>query len=374
MSAPSVKKAQKGTIIIMVMWIIAILSLFAVGLGFRSTIELRLTSFYIDKMTASHIGQYIVYTVFFHIANDQDKKIDSYLDSWGNSAETFFETDIDGVKVTVSHPGESTYDEQVMLYGASDEMARININTVPTAILSSEYWQEEFAMDDELVEAIEHWRSKEKTGSKDLDSWYENTYDYKARHGEIQIIEELHFLKNFYTNSSEKNKKRARLKNIITVYGDGKVNMNTASREVLAALFAMQSEQKDMSDNDREDLIEEIIAYRNGEDGLPGTEDDQQFENANIETALETHESSKITMLNWLRTKQAIGVNSDFFRVEADIELKKIKRRVTAILSRSKKMAQEQNKKITDSTNVKVVDEKKDSEGERMRIIKYFEE
>lgn len=374
MSAPSVKKAQKGTIIIMVMWIIAILSLFAVGLGFRSTIELRLTSFYIDKMTASHIGQYIVYTVFFHIANDQDKKIDSYLDSWGNSAETFFETDIDGVKVTVSHPGESTYDEQVMLYGASDEMARININTVPAAILSSEYWQEEFAMDDELVEAIEHWRSKEKTGDKDLDSWYENTYDYEARHGEIQIIEELHFLKNFYTNSSEKNKKRARLKNIITVYGDGKVNMNTASREVLAALFAMQSEQKDMSDSDREDLIEEIIAYRNGEDGLPGTEDDQQFENANIETALETHESSKITMLNWLRTKQAIGVNSDFFRVEADIELKKIKRRVTAILSRSRKMVQEQSKKITGSANVTVVDEKKDSEEDRMRIIKYFEE
>ncbi len=368
-------KNQNGTVVVMVMWILAILSLFAVGLGYRSSIELRLTSFYLDKVRTSYLAQEAVYTTFFHIANDTNRKVDAYNERWGNYAEAFFDKEYDDAKVNVTHLADSNDDEKVILYGASDEMGKININKIPKEIIKSEYWQEEFGFDDDLVKVLMHWRKK-NSSEKDLDAWYETTYGYKARHGKIQLLEELHFLKNFYTNSCDKNKHRARLKDIITFWGNGKVNMNTASREVLEALFVMQSAQKEMGKSDREDLIRMIIEYRNGDDGLPGTLDDQLFENVNIETAIGTHDASFISMLNWLRTKQLIGVTSDFFRIDATVtfKTKKLKRNVSAIVSRSKEYAKDKTKKEKKTATVSVVDEKSDEDLDPMRILKYYEE
>jgi len=365
---------EKGMIIIMVMWILTILSLFAVGLGYRSSIELRLTSFYLDKTRATYFGQKALYTVFFYIANDVKKKVDSYNEPWANNPPEFFEKEHGNAKVTVSYFADGN-DEKVELYGASDECAKININKIPVELLASEYWQDTFSIDEDLVEVIEHWRSK-KGKDKDLDSWYETTYDYEARHGNIQILDELHFLKNFYATSKEKNRHRAKLKDIITCFGDA-VNVNTATKEVLEALFALQGAKKELAKSDRDELVRMIIEYRNGDDGLPGTSDDQVFENVNIETALGTHESKKITALNWLRQKKLLGVKSDFFRINVKVDFpeKKLTKRIEAIVSRSKDYAkQRESKKKKKASTVSVVDSEDEDEIDTMRIIKYFED
>ncbi|MCD6459242.1 general secretion pathway protein GspK [bacterium] len=366
--------SERGMIIIMVMWILAILSLFAVGLGYRSSIELRLTSFYLDKTRATYLGQKALYSVFFYIANDQTKKVDAYNEPWGNSPEDFFEAKYANAKVTVSHLADGN-DEKVELYGASDECGKININKVPIELLASEYWKEKFSIDDDLVEVIDHWRSK-KGKNKDLDSWYETTYDYEARHGNIQILDELHFLKNFFSTSREKNHNRAKLKDIITCYGKW-VNVNTATKEVLEALFALQGAKKEFAKSDRDELVRMIIEYRNGDDGLPGTEDDQLFKDVNIETAIGTHESKKITALNWLRQKKLIGVTSDFFRINVKVEFpeKKMTKRIQAVVTRSETFAKNaEGKKKKKVPAVNVIDAGDDEEIEKMRVIKYFED
>jgi len=51
----------------------------------------------------------------------------------------------------------------------------------------------------------------------------------------------------------------------ITVWGRGKVNVNTASEEVLEALIGEES------------IVERIIDFRNGLDNKPDTEDDEIF-------------------------------------------------------------------------------------------------
>lgn len=366
---------EQGTIIIMVMWILAILSLFAVGLGYRSSIELKLTSYYLDKTKSSYIAKNAINMVFFHIANDPNRKVDAYMESWGNSSEAFFEMDFGDAKVTVSHFGDTTDKEPVVLYGASDEAGKININTIPEAILKSDYWKETYSMDDEFIKVLSHWRKKDKT-NKELDAWYETTYNYKARHGEIQLLQELHFLKNFYTSSSEKNRNRAKLKDIITCWGSGQVNMNTASKQVLEALFVMESAQKQTENSTRDELIRMIIEYRNGEDGQPGTADDKVFENVNIETAIGTHDAQMISMLNYLRSSKLIGVTSDFFNVTAtiSIEAKNYTKQVTAVLSRSKDFARKLERKKKRTATISVIDDKKDDKLDPMLIIKYSED
>ncbi len=51
-------------------------------------------------------------------------------------------------------------------------------------------------------------------------------------------------------------------KNLVTVYGSGAVNINTAGDQVLALLGCDQ------------EIIDALKQYRNGPDGIPGTEDD----------------------------------------------------------------------------------------------------
>lgn len=367
---------QRGMILIMVMWILTILSVFAVGLGYRSSIELRLTSLFLTKVRASYLGQQSVYTVFFHIANDPERKTDAYNESWGNNPDLFYEAEYEDAVVTVSHLADTNDEEKIELYGAEDEMGRININTIPKEILESDYWKEEFGVDDELVEVITHWREDTKEG-KDLDSWYETTYGYEARHASIQLLEELHFLKNFHSTSSQKNKKRARLEDIITCFGDGQVNMNTATVEVLNALFVSQGSQTEFPRSDREELVRMVIEYRNGDDGLPGTEDDQIFEDVNIETAIGTHDAKKISMLNWLRNKKLIGVTSDYYRINATVSFpsKNLEKHITAIVTRSKERAKQRSaSEEKKSRTITVVDEKLDKDIDPMQILKYFED
>ena len=57
----------------------------------------------------------------------------------------------------------------------------------------------------------------------------------------------------------------AQMKDLISVYGDGKVNINTAGSDVLSALGLSES------------LIRKIREFRAGEDGQEGTKDDGVF-------------------------------------------------------------------------------------------------
>lgn len=57
------------------------------------------------------------------------------------------------------------------------------------------------------------------------------------------------------------------MKNIVTIYGSGRINMNTVSSEVLSALGASQA------------FISAVEEYRAGDDQVPGTADDRVFNN-----------------------------------------------------------------------------------------------
>ena len=79
------------------------------------------------------------------------------------------------------------------------------------------------------------------------------------------------------------------LKDLVTTYGNGGVNINTASADQLALLGM---------DND---LVKKIQDYRAGEDGIEGTKDDKSFvSTAAITAAFESSflSSSQLTLLN----------------------------------------------------------------------------
>jgi len=77
--------------------------------------------------------------------------------------------------------------------------------------------------------------------------------------GAFNAIEELLLIDGFREEYFEK------IKNYITIYGDGLVNVNTAPATVLGILGL------------NEDVISSIIDFRAGTDGKEGTEDDDEF-------------------------------------------------------------------------------------------------
>lgn len=101
------------------------------------------------------------------------------------------------------------------------------------------------------------------------------------------------------------------LKDKITLFGVGVVNLNTAYPETLYALG--------MDD----DLITKIVEFRSGEDGQEGTEDDGYFDvSANIVTSLGPYSlnSEQITLLNNLVASGFLTTTSNFIRLSISIE------------------------------------------------------
>src|ERR1051325_9833839 len=57
------------------------------------------------------------------------------------------------------------------------------------------------------------------------------------------------------------------LKNLFTVYGSGKIDINSASRAVLLTILDMES-----------NVVDQIVSYHAGEDKKLGTPDDRYFQ------------------------------------------------------------------------------------------------
>ena len=91
------------------------------------------------------------------------------------------------------------------------------------------------------------------------------------------------------------------LQALLTVWGDGKVNINTATEAVLGRLPGL-SEAK----------AREIAAYRNGPDGKPGTEDDPDFK-----SVAAAREWLALPPADFARLRPWIRVNSEHFTMTA---------------------------------------------------------
>lgn len=92
-----------------------------------------------------------------------------------------------------------------------------------------------------------------------------------------------------------------RLRDIITVYGNGKINVNTAPLPVLASLKGVTIE-----------AAERLIAHRTGEDGLESTGDDGYF--SDVEDALDVlslEEDRRGEVRQWLTVRSRFfGISS----------------------------------------------------------------
>lgn len=312
---------SSGSILIIVLWVSIILSILAIGLAQRVSSGLKITQVCQDRLKAFYLAKAAVVRSIAELKRDKND-YDALNESWSSNPEIFKEVSLGDGNWTLSYFYNESKDS--IFYGMVDEERKININTASHEIL-----RRLPHMTDEAVDSIIDWRDADDTPQLNgAENAYYQSLDlpYNCKNGAFEVLEELLLVKGMTPQILSD------IRDLITVYTEGKININTASREVLLALGL------------DEELADRIIRYRAGEDKQEGTDDDKVFKNiANIQEDLENFEmltqEESLQMANLVNNND-ITVRSDNFRlnVVAALYNKNLTREISAIVNRQGKI------------------------------------
>lgn len=271
------RRGRGGSALIVVLWLVLAMSLLIGGLAYEMRIEAGVTSFSRKRLKAQVAARGGVEYAKFLLAKSYE----------GNSFEEGDESyealrimaknlergiGVNGLSVPMG--------EAVATVDILPEAGRRNVNR-----LGDEDWEEllDYAgvPEDEWPDLIDSFMDFTDAGDEhrlngaEKDDDFYKSRGYVPKNAELDTVDEILLIKGFtpslvYGGPSEDPKAPPLqgIARLLTTFGDGKVNINTASREVLMTLTGDDGELLD------EWIVDDILKYRLGDDGLPNTEDD----------------------------------------------------------------------------------------------------
>lgn len=238
-------RRQSASVLILVLWVLAILSLLGLSLASSSSLESQLTSYQRDLLAARALAKAGYTQALAELEKDLTPALDYPLDSWAYNPKVFQDCPLGKGSFSVSYVRIHGEGEEEVVYGIQDEDRKININTASQPVLARLP-----GFDQELAEEVEDWRADhaglgEEAGLFEIPPFRETE--------ELLRVEGMD--EELYAQAAPS----------ITAYTDGTVNLNTAAAEVLRALGMGET------------LADKIAGFRRGLDAQEGTADDQPF-------------------------------------------------------------------------------------------------
>lgn len=239
---------KKGSILIVALWALFFLSALALVLNAYISPQISLASKLEERAKGYYLAKAGVKKAIQAVAADETSGCDT-LKSLRNDEE-FKNKEL----------GEGLFNINLV-----DEERKININKAQFDVLKRffEIAAEVIAKDASgIADCIIDWRDADNN-SRELgaeNSYYQSlSLPYPCKNKDFEVIEELLLVKGINREIFDKVKDR------LTVYGQGAVNINTAEKIVLESLGLSDA------------LAEKVIQFRNGEDGIEASEDDNAF-------------------------------------------------------------------------------------------------
>lgn len=266
-----------GAALIVALWTVLILSLLIGGMAYEMRIEAGMTSYARKRLKAQvaarggvEYAKFLLAKSFETSAFEEDDPEKEALRILAKNLERGIGAT--GVEVQM---GESRATVDVL-----PESGRRNVNT-----LQDEDWEE--LLDQagvpeedwpELIDCFMDWIDADDAhglnGAEEDDAYYKDL-GYKPKNAPLDTVDEILLIKGFTPAivyggppADPKGEPLRGIAHLLTTFGDGKVNINTASREVLLTLTAGNG--KTLTDYE----IEDILKFRLGDDGMPNTKDD----------------------------------------------------------------------------------------------------
>lgn len=242
------KSGEKGFVLVCVLWILAILTVIAIGFQRRAVMDARAATFTFDHMRAMFMARGAVARGIVELRNkavidaiNRQSGRTGYSQKWAHTMDMLQE------KAYFTLPEGDEFENEICKYVIRDEESLICINGANEELLKNVK-----SLSLAAVRSI----MKRRLGDPDA----------KEMPQPFQTIEELREVGDIKDRDWFGDGKKAGLKDLLTCWGDGRVNINTASGAVLKCVPHL-----------RADVISAILAYRAGSDGELYTEDDQDF-------------------------------------------------------------------------------------------------
>jgi type II secretory pathway component PulK len=325
---------RNASVLVLALWSVCLLSAFTVILGYevrqRVTVAYRID----ERQKLAHFCDAAVKRAIAELKSEPEKSYDALNDPWSLNPDIFKEIRFsDGVASVVYEVAGQDNSSSGLWYGIQDEGRKININKADLSILKHLFtnvlgYDEIEAQD--LAGAIVDWRDADsepaQPGSSAETMYYHGlAHPYEAKNAPFERIEELMLVQGVDARVYD------RIKDFLTLYGDGKININTASPEVLLAAGVPK------------DVVESILSIRRGHDGIEGTPDDGIFEDpSGIVAKISQHSSLTPEELSGL--SQVVGDSlvtaSLYYTVHSKAQLlnKKINGHLWCVVDRAGKV------------------------------------
>lgn len=303
-------RAERGSILVVVLWALFFLGALAVSIYALLAPQIGLAGRLKDRTRLYYLAQAGAQKAMAVLADDETEDVDGFQDVWANSEEEFKDMRLgEEGYVSVSYELFDDDGAEGTRYGLVDEERKININKTTAGVLKQLFEltaqttsQTAGDIADSILDWVDEDREPRENGAED--GYYEGLAQaYACKDAEFQILEELLLVKGMTQEIFDK------VSAYLTVYGEGKVNLNTADKHVLRALG--------MGDT----LADKFVRFRRGNDDREVTADDNVFESVeSVKTTLGNSVSlaaEEADQLNGVVASGAAGVRSDYFRGES---------------------------------------------------------
>jgi type II secretory pathway component PulK len=213
---------------------------------------------------------------------------------------------------------------QTILATCLDEESKVNLNKAEAT-----QWMTLPGLTEEAAASIQDWTdadTDERRNGAEARYYSSLTVPYQAKNKPLQSVEELLLVHGvtdamfygtdadagrpmgarriaggatFAPSGTQAQTQQRGLRDLLTVYGSGKININTAPAEVLKTIPGLT-----------EQSLKSILKIRDGDDGVPGTADDHPFKTlpqVRADTGISEFEADVIG--------QYCLVKSEFFRI-----------------------------------------------------------
>jgi general secretion pathway protein K len=274
---PGTAERQGGAALIVALWTVMILSLMIGGLAYEMHIEAGITSYSRKRLKAQAAARGGVEYAKFMLAKSFESNAFEEADEDKEALRIMAKNLERGIGISGAEVemGPSTAVIDIL-----PEAGRRNVNT-----LEDEDWEElldQSGVPEEvwpdLIDCFMDWTDPgdehRLNGAEEGDTFYE-AEGYAPKNATLDTVDELLLIKGFTPEivyggppTDPKAEPLRGIAPLLTTFGDGKVNVNTASREVLLTLTSGNGQLID------EWAVDDLLRYRLGDDGLPNTKDD----------------------------------------------------------------------------------------------------
>lgn len=293
---------KRASILIITVWVLSILSGFAISLSYVARAQVRLASHFQDRVRLYYLARAGIEKAIVELENKEGREYTAFDQKVLNDDELFKGIALGDGFITISYLIDGGVSGgKAALYGVMDESGRIDINSAPPDILAN-MLERVAGMDKDqsadIAQAIVDWRSG--NGSQAVKKYYEELdIPYENKGAKFEVPEELLLVRGMGQDIFLK------IRDIITVYDTEKVNINTAALDVFYALGLNRR------------LSERITEYRRGRDGIIGTDDDNIFMTVNDLRNIGFLFTEDSMQINSLISGNIIKTRSDTFRVSS---------------------------------------------------------